>query len=269
MNEESAKFWKNRDEKVLNFYKYKLCSVKQFVCDGNLYIDNESTNFNSKFVNVIITRDDGKTFTLKCDKAISNGIKTGEIDEDFLLHEEFEEFEGSTPYFNTYCCIFYKDKEYTIKFDITNNFCGPWDFLAIEDPDDDRFLNRSFKKLCSIEDYIGEDGNFYQNKTDNREFVITRHENDQSPVRLLCSQELEFQLSNGKNPKDLLEHYIGIYVNDNGEEFLRIFDANSKVHNHWYGSTGTLFIIDQVLKNPYKYSFINVSFNELNYLKIK
>jgi hypothetical protein len=272
--------FQERAKYELDFYRKKLCSVKQFVGNGKLVIDTETTTFNSKFVNIIITRENGKTYKLECDSAISNGIKTGQIDEDFLLYEDLDEMIfGETnndlnlhekkQYFCTYCCIILENEKYIIKFDIENHHCGPWDFLPIEEPDDDRFIKNNFKILCSISDYIGDNGNFYQNKTDKREFVVTRYQNDNSPVRLLCSQELEFQLSNGKNPKYLLDYYIGIYKNDDGEEFLRIFDNNHTISQPWYRLTGTYFIINQIIRNPYKYSFINVPFNQMNYIKIK
>ena len=111
-------------------------------------------------------------------------------------------------------------------------------------------------------------GCFYQNKKDIREFVLTRFENDPSPVRILCSQELEFQLKNGKNPKDLLNHYIAVFKSNNGESYLRIFDATKIESKPWYKFSATLFIINEVMKNPYQYSFVNLKFNKTNYLKI-
>ena len=267
MNDFFQKYKNQKDKSDLYFYRGKLCSVKQFVGNGNIFINTETTTFNSISVEVIVTRENGKNYTLFCDNVISNGIKIGEIDEDFLLHEEFENEELSI--FTTNCCIFKQNEDYIIKLDNAYNVGGWWDFLPIEEPDDERFSNKSFKKLCRISDYIGKDGCFYKNISDNREFVITRFKNDISPVRLLCSQELDFQLSNGKNLKDLLEHYIAIYVNDNGQEFLRIFDVDNIMPQPWHRSTGILFIIEQVIKNPFQYSFVNLTFNEKNYLKIK
>ena len=272
MDNKFEEFWEKVNQAEPNFNNKKLCSVKQFVGDGEILIDKDTTTFNSKLVNVNVKKNNGKIYTLSCDYAVSNGIKTGRINEVFLMYEElsFIEFEDDLkPYYDINCCVFYENKKYIIKFDIKNLWCGPYGYLPIEEPDDIRFSSRNFKILCTIKDYIGENGNFYQNKIDLREFVITREENDRSPVRLLCSQELEFQLYNGKNPKDLLEHFIGIYKNDNGEEFLRIFDYNNLITEPWYRDTGMLFIINQIMKNPFKYSFINVTFDEINYLKIK
>jgi len=265
MEDKISEFWKIVNQQKLDFFNKKICSVKQFVGEGEIHIDNETTYYNSSLVKVIVKRNNGDVFTLKCDKAISNGIKTGAINEDFLMHEELD---ITKPYYITYCCIFYENENFTIKFDISNYDCGPWDFLPIEYPDDNRFSNYRFKILCSVEDYIGMYGYFYQNKIDNREFVLTQSENDRNPIRLLCSQELEFQLLNGKNPKDLLKHFIGIYVNDNDEDFLRIFDISNFNTESWYRDTGVLFIIDQIMKNPFKYSFINIIFNDANYLKL-
>jgi len=262
---------KKREREDLVFFRNRLCSVKQFVGEGNLYIDDESNIFSSKSVEVVVERTDGNTYRLRCDRFISNGIKIGYIDKDFLLDEELSVVNSSSekPFYRTNCCVFYNNDKFVIKFDKGHDEGGWWDFCPIEEPDDERFYNKNFKILCRVIDYIGEDGSFYQNKSDKREFVITRFEDDPSSVRILCSQELEFQLLNGKKPEDLLENYVSIFVNRNGEEFLRIFDTNSVKPQSWHKHTGILFIIEQVMKNPYQYSFVNVLFNKENYLRIK
>lgn len=273
MNDNFRKFGEQKDRADLDFYREKLCSVKQFVGNGDIYIVAETTTFNSTSVEVIVTRENGEIYTLFCDKVISNGIKIEYIDEGFLLYEGFEN-EELTRYI-TNCYIYKEEEDYIIGLDISWSG-GWWDFLPMEEHSDERFSNKSFKILCRIVDYIDEDGGFYQNIIDKREFVITRFKDDPSPVRLLCSDTLKNQLSNGKNPNDLLEHYIGIYVDDNGEEFLRIFDkknlklfdTNSKLSKAWQRRSGIFFIIEQVIKNPFKYSFVNASFNEMNYLRI-
>lgn len=260
---------KQRDIEDLRFYRKKLCSVKQFVGEGKLFIDKKTTTFNSESVVVVVTREDEETYFLLCDYQISNGIKTGEIDEEFLLYEEFK-IEGERPHFWINCSISYEDNNYSIFLDQSYSaFDYRLDFRPFEYPDDKRFSNKNFKLLCRIADYIDKDGGFYQNRQDIREFVITRFKNDPSPVRLLCSNKIEFLLINGKNPKDLLEHYIAIYVNENDEEYLRIFDKNSITSESWHRRDSLYFIIDQVLKKPFQYSFINVPFNTMDYLKIK
>ena len=262
---------KNQEKFDLYFIRNKLCSVKQFVGEGELYIDDASNIFSSKSVEVVINRTDGNSYRLYCDTYISNGIKIGDIDEDFLLFEELRVVDSSSkrPIYITNCCVFYENGELVIKFDKGCVEGGWWDFYPFEGPNDDRFNNRNFKILCRVIDYIGDEGSFYQNKNDKREFVITRFEGDPSAVRILCSQDLEFQLLNGKNPKDLLENYISIFVNRNGDEYLRIFDTKSIKPQKWYKHTGILFIIQQVMRNPYQYSFYNLSFDKKKYLKIK
>lgn len=262
---------KKREKEDLFFYKNRLCSVKQFVDGGELYIEEETTTFNSKSVEVIVERPDGNTFTLYCDYYVSNGIKMGDIDEEFLLEEELclTDTYLNIPVYRTNCCVFFEDDRFVIKLDKGYGVGGWWDFCPIEEPDDERFQNKNFKILCKVSDYIGKEGSFYQNKSDKREFVVTRFEDDPSPVRILCSKELEFQLLNGKKKEDLLEHYISIFVSRNGDEYLRIFDTKSIKPQTWYKQTGILFIIQQVMRNPYQYSFYNLSFDTKKYIKIK
>jgi hypothetical protein len=265
------KFAKKQDQKDLIFFRNRLCSVKQFVGDGDLYIVEETTTFNSNSTEVVVESSDGNTYRLYCDYYISNGIKMGEIDEDFLMEEELcmPDKYTNKPFFKTNCCVFFENDNFVIKLDKAYDVASWWDFCPIEEPDDERFHNKNFKILCRVIDYIGKDGGFYQNKSDKREFVVTRFEDDPSPVRILCSQELEFQLLNGKNPEDLLENYMSLFVSRNGDEFLRIFDTKSIKPESWHKRTGLLFIIKQVMKNPYKYSFYNLLFDRKNYYKIK
>jgi hypothetical protein len=267
---------KNNDKKDLHFFRNRLCSLKQFVGEGELYIDVESNIFSSKSVEVLIQRKDGNTVRLSCDFYISNGIKIGEIDEDFLLAEELNTISpiSNKLTYKTNCCVFYENGELIITSD--RGYYGldelskwQWDFHPIEEYDDNRFTNKNFKMLCRVIDYIGDEGSFYQNKNDKREFVITRFDGDTSAVRILCSHELEFQLLNGKKPEDLLENYISIFVNQNGEEFLRIFDTTNIKPEPWHKSTAILLIIRQVMKNPYQYSFVDILFKNENYHKIK
>ena len=162
---------------------------------------------------------------------------------DFNNEELF--FELNVPNYKTNCCVYYLNKKLVISFDKNAFDLGEdyYDFFPIVYPDDIRFQNENFLILCSVSDYISSFGSFYQNKKDIREFVLTRFENDPSPVRILCSQELEFQLKNGKNPKDLLNHYIAIFKSNNGETYLRVFDTTKIESEPWYRFSATLFII--------------------------
>lgn len=248
---------------------YRLCSVKQFVGNGNIQIDRKTIHFSSKSVEVEVEMENGDVFRLYCDNFVSNGIKMLTIDEKFLLYEELE-FESNIPFFKINCCVHCLDGNLLIKFDENAFEYGEdcYDYYPTIEPDDERFSNLNFLILCSISDYIKNEGSFYQNKFDHREFVLIRFDNDPSPVRILCSQELEFQLRNGKNPKDLLNHFIGIYKSDYGERYLRIFDNSNIERQTWHRYTATLFIIQEVMENPYRYSFENVEFEEFNYIKI-
>ena len=248
---------------------YRLCSLKQFVGNGKLQIDENTIQFSSKSVEVLVEMENGEKYKLFCDTFVSNGIKTEYINEEFLLNEELF-FELNVPNYKTNCCVYYLNKKLVISFDKNAFDLGEdyYDFIPIIEPGDIRFENENFLILCSVTDYISSFGGFYQNKKDIREFVLTRFENDPSPVRILCSQELEFQLKNGKNPKDLLNHYIAVFKSNNGESYLRIFDATKIESKPWYKFSATLFIINEVMKNPYQYSFVNLKFNKTNYLKI-
>jgi hypothetical protein len=264
MNDFWNRLTEERNKQDLYNYRNRLCSVKQFVGEGNIYIDEKTKIFSSKSVEVVVEKKNGEKYKLYCDQFVSNGIKIAEIDVNFLLYEELS-FENNKPFYRNYCCIFFENERFIIKFDSKGfDVGGLWDYWPIEEPDDERFFNKKFKLLCKVKDYIGTQGSFYHSKNDLREFVITRFLNDPSPVRLLTSQELEFQLSNGKNPKDLLDYYISIYVNENGEH-LRIFDTRGIKSQSWHRDTAILFIISQVVKNPYKYSFVNIKFDLKNY----
>jgi hypothetical protein len=261
-------YLKRKDIADLKFYRDKLCSVNQFVGDGDLYIDTETCTFNSKYVEIVLEKKDGEIIMLICDEVISNGIKLGDIDEEFILFEELYFDDSGLPKYNINCCVFFENGRYIIKLDKNYADGGWWDYLPLEDPDDERFYNKRYKLLCKIEDYIANEGSLFQNIKNRREFVITRYIDDPSPVRILCSQELVFQLSNGKDPKDLLKHYIAIYVDETGHEYLRIFDSTSVESKRYHRRSAYLFIINQVMKNPYKYSFVDLSFEEINYKTI-
>jgi len=265
MNEEIENFLERQKADVLNFYMRKLCSIKQFVGNGKISINKETTTFNSKSVMVNVIREDGETYVLESDYAVSNGIKTGDIDEDFLLHEEFIRSEN---HFYANCCILIVDGKYIIKFDKKSDF-SELDFIPLEEQDVERFENPKFKILCLVNDIIGDEGSFYQKKDNGREFVIKRFDKDQDPIRLLCSNELKFQLSNGKDPRDLLDHYIGIFKDDNGKEYLRIFDKINITYQSYHKRDGLYFIINQIMKNPYKHSFLKISFDNKDYIRVK
>ena len=144
---------------------YRLCSLKQFVGNGKLQIDENTIQFSSKSVEVLVEKENGEKYKLFCDTFVSNGIKTEYINEEFLLYEELI-FELNVPTYKTNCCVYYLNENLVITFDKNAFDLGEdyYDFFPIVYPDDIRFQNENFLILCSVSDYISSFGSFYQNK---------------------------------------------------------------------------------------------------------
>ena len=85
---------------------YRLCSLKQFVGNGKLQINENTIQFSSKSVEVLVEKENGEKYKLFCDTFVSNGIKTEYINEEFLLYEELI-FELNVPTYKTNCCVYY------------------------------------------------------------------------------------------------------------------------------------------------------------------
>ncbi len=85
---------------------YRLCSLKQFVGNGKLQINENTIQFSSKSVEVLVEKENGEKYRLFCDTFVSNGIKTEYINEEFLLYEELI-FELNVPTYKTNCCVYY------------------------------------------------------------------------------------------------------------------------------------------------------------------
>ena len=63
---------------------YRLCSLKQFVGNGKLQINENTIQFSSKSVEVLVEKENGEKYKLFCDTFVSNGIKTEYINESFF-----------------------------------------------------------------------------------------------------------------------------------------------------------------------------------------